>query len=148
MTHVSHLLTFAATLPTLYAAHSVGDHWLQRTAEALGKGGKGWRGRLLCAKHVAILTAAKLVALVTTAAFVGLPLSPVAVAAGLTIDAASHYWADRRTTLAALARATGNGELYDLGDVLAAPTGTGAYALDQSWHIAWLWVAALVIAAL
>jgi hypothetical protein len=45
----------------------------------------------------------------------------------------------------------GKGEFWHLG----APRpghddnpclGTGAYALDQSWHIAWLFISALVIA--
>lgn len=61
-------------------------------------------------------------------------------------DAISHYWADRRSTLARLADRLGKGELYALGDGAAAPAGTGAYALDQSWHHAWLYIAALIIA--
>lgn len=32
-----------------------------------------------------------------------------------------------------------------IGDPSAAPVGTGAYALDQSWHIGWLLIAALVM---
>lgn len=75
------------------------------------------------------------------------------------IDAATHYWADRRTTLKRLADRCGKAEFYSLGTpthaghpVTAkgeyAPTlGTGAYALEQSWHILWLFVAALLIAA-
>lgn len=70
------------------------------------------------------------------------------------MDAASHYWADRRTTLRALAAALGAGKaaFFDIGAPRPGhddnPTlGTGAYALDQSWHIGWLFVAALVVAA-
>lgn len=143
-----HALTFAVALPALYAAHHFGDHWVQRPTEALGKGGRSWRGRLLCARHVASLTATKLVALVVTAAVVHLHLSPVAVAAGLGLDAVSHYLIDRRTPLATLARWAGKSEFHGLGDGLAAPAGTGAYALDQSIHVLCLWIAALVIAAL
>jgi hypothetical protein len=67
-------------------------------------------------------------------------------------EPASHYWAGRRSTLARLAAAIGKGEYYRLGSPRPGwadnpSIGTGAYALDQAWHIAWLWVAALVIAA-
>ncbi|SEG90968.1 hypothetical protein SAMN04489712_1282 [Thermomonospora echinospora] len=60
------------------------------------------------------------------------------------MDGISHYWADRRTTLLRLARLVGKGEFAELGDGAAAPAGTGAYALDQSWHIGWLFAAALI----
>jgi hypothetical protein len=63
----------------------------------------------------------------------------------------THYWADRRTTLAALATRVGKGEFYALGAPRPGrednPTiGTGAYALDQAWHWVWLLVAALLTA--
>ncbi|WP_235557895.1 hypothetical protein [Sphaerimonospora mesophila] len=79
-----------------------------------------------------------------------LPLGRTALA--LTLDAVSHYWADRRYTLAALAARLGSGEFYRLGRPRPGhddnPTlGTGSYALDQAWHIGWLWVAALIIAS-
>lgn len=47
-------------------------------------------------------------------------------------------------TLARLADRLGKGEFARLGDGAAAPAGTGAYALDQSWHVAWLLIAALI----
>lgn len=145
--------TFAATFVALYAAHEVGDHWLQSHAEALGKGDRSWRGRWLCASHVAVLTAAKTFTLAVVAVALGMALNPCAAGAALLVDAASHYWADRRTTLVALAdwlgrtAIPGKGEFARLGDGKAAPTGTGAYALDQSWHIGWLLVAALIASA-
>ncbi|MBA9003463.1 DUF3307 domain-containing protein [Thermomonospora cellulosilytica] len=135
---------FAAVFVALYAAHEVGDHWAQRSAEALGKGGPGWRGRWLCARHVMTLAAGKAAALGLAAVVLGLPLNVWAVLAALTVDGISHYWADRRTTLMRLARWVGKGEFAALGDGAAAPAGTGAYALDQSWHIGWLFVAALI----
>jgi hypothetical protein len=61
---------------------------------------------------------------------------------GLTLDVASHYWADRRTTLRRLAHHCGKSEFCSLGtpDHPAAPAtsdgeyaptlGTDAYALD------------------
>lgn len=81
----------------------------------------------------------------------GLELSAAGVAAGLAVDALSHGWADRRSTLAGLAEATGKGEFYRLGAPRAGRDdnphiGTGAYALDQSFHHLWLLVTALIIA--
>jgi hypothetical protein len=79
--------------------------------------------------------------------------SPIRAAAGLAVSAGSHYWADRRSTLAALAELVpGKGSFYRLGTPRPGrddnPTlGTGAYALDQAWHTGWLLIAALVIAA-
>ncbi|MGW4426578.1 transcriptional regulator [Streptosporangium sp. NPDC004631] len=134
---------FAAVFCALYAAHSVGDHWVQTHHQASRKGGAGWAGRLACAGHVLTLTLTKLTALILVVLTTGLTLAPWAVAAGLALDATSHYWADRRTPLAALAERTGKGDFYRLG---AGHLGSGAYALDQSWHVAWLFVSALIIA--
>ncbi|MDL4772489.1 DUF3307 domain-containing protein [Actinomadura xylanilytica] len=141
---------FPSVFVALYAAHEVGDHWLQTNGQACGKGAAGWTGRLLCARHVATLTAVKAAALTVVAMVLALPLNPYAVSAALAVDAVSHYWADRRTTLVALADwlgrtlVPGKGGFARLGDGATAPTGTGAYALDQSWHIGWLAAAALV----
>lgn len=145
-------LMFAVVFGALYTAHHMGDQWIQTHHQALGKGAPGWTGRILCARHTITLIAAKLTILTITSAALGLHLHPVPVATGLAIDGASHYWADRRTTLARLAHAIGKGPYYTLG----APrpghddnpgTGTGAYHLDQAWHLAWTWAAALIIAA-
>ena len=146
---------FAAIFAALYAAHQVGDHWVQTQHQAMTKGAAGWAGRLACARHVASLTAVKAAAVAAVVAVLGLHVSVAAVAAGLAVDGASHYWADRRTTLAALAAAlnglAGKGEFYALGSPRpghddAPHLGTGAYALDQSWHTGWLFAAALIAA--
>ena len=135
---------------TLYVAHQVGDHWLQTPTQALTKGGTGWAARAACARHVAALLAVKIAALLAAFAVTGLPIRPLWWAAGLGADAVSHYWADRRSTLRWLAEAIGKGELFGFGAPRPGrddnPTlGTGAYALDQSWHILWLFIAALII---
>lgn len=135
--------TFAATFAALYAAHEFGDHWVQTHGQACAKGGPGWAGRRACAAHVATLAATKGVALAALVVVTGLTLAPAAVAVALVIDAVSHYWADRRTTLAALAERLGKGAFYRLG---AGHLGSGAYALDQSWHHLFLFIAALIIA--
>jgi hypothetical protein len=146
-----HAATFAAVFAALFVAHSVGDHWVQTSAQSAAKGRPGWAGRLAGARHVATLTLTKVVVLLPAAALLGLHLAWPGVVIGLGVDAVSHWWADRRTTLARLAAAIGQSGFYRLG----APRpghddnpslGTGAYALDQSWHYLWLLVAALVIA--
>ncbi|WP_301124556.1 transcriptional regulator [Streptomyces cacaoi] len=149
--------TFAAVFVALYVGHSVGDHWVQTSRQSADKGRPGWAGRLADARHVATLTATKLVLLLPVAALLGLHLSVLGLVAGLGVDAATHWWADRRETLARLAKLLGNAEFYSLGtnNHPAAPVtaegkpaahlGTGAYALDQTWHHLWLLVAALLV---
>ncbi|MGX8907356.1 transcriptional regulator [Streptomyces netropsis] len=149
--------TFAPVFIALYVAHSVGDHWVQTSHQAATKGRPGWPGRLADARHVATLTATKVVLLLPVVALLGLHVSALGLVAGLGVDAVSHWWADRRSTLAWLAKVTRQSEFYALGTPAhpagpvtaegkpAAHLGTGAYALDQSWHHAWLLVAALII---
>ncbi|NYH52792.1 hypothetical protein HNR06_002381 [Nocardiopsis arvandica] len=142
---------FAPVFASLFAAHQVGDHWVQSSCQAVAKGGAGWTARAACAKHVASLTVTKLVFLAPVVLLLGLHLHPLAAAVALSVDAASHYWADRRTTLARLAALVGKAEFYRLGSPRPGHNdnpslGTGAYALDQSWHVAWLTVAALIAA--
>lgn len=151
MTTLDAALTFAVTLPALLVAHTVADHWVQSSHQAGRKGLPGWAGRIACAAHVAGYTV--VTALVTLAVWwlLRLPITPAGFAAGQAVSVVTHYWADRRSTLAALARRVGKGEFYTLGAPRPGhddnPTlGTGAYALDQSWHQAWLLVAALLTA--
>ncbi|MFJ9558336.1 transcriptional regulator [Nocardiopsis sp. NPDC101807] len=143
---------FAATFAALYAGHQVGDHWMQTSCQAAEKGGAGWSGRAACARHVTTLTAVKVVCLAPVVVLSGMDLHPVALTAGLGVDTVSHYWADRRTTLARLARLLGRSEFYRLGAPRAGRDdnpclGNGSYALDQSWHIGWGFVASLIIAS-
>lgn len=143
---------FAAVFVTLFAAHQVGDHWLQTDDQAGCKGMPGRIGAGYCVRHVVSLTAAKVLALVVLMAVTGTVGHPVALVAGLVMDAVSHYWIDRRFTLAALvARCGWLSGFIRLGRPRPGrddnpSLGTGAYALDQSWHIGWLFVAALIIA--
>ncbi len=137
---------FAAVFVALYVGHVVGDHWVQTHRQACSKGAPGAAGRITCALHVMSLTGTKMFVLGAVMWTVGLQVSPVALAVGLTVDAASHYLVDRRVPLAVMAERVGKGDFYRLGDPMAAPTGTGAYSLDQSWHAAWLFIASLIIA--
>ncbi|WP_245645679.1 transcriptional regulator [Pseudonocardia acaciae] len=142
---------FAVLLPTLLVAHNVADHWVQTHDQAVSKGLPGGTGRLACALHVTGYTIVTTLAVWLVWGLFDLPLNPVGAVAGQLVSAVTHYWADRRTTLAWLARKAGKGTFYRLG----APRdgrddnpslGTGAYALDQSWHWAWLFAAALITA--
>ncbi|MGN9782954.1 DUF3307 domain-containing protein [Nonomuraea sp. ZG12] len=143
---------FAAVFVTLYVAHSVGDHWVQTHHQACAKGAPTNAGRLACLRHVITLTLTKGIAFVALALATGLTTEPLSLFAGFAVDALSHYWADRRTTLARLAKLIGKDAFFRMG--LPRPgtddpahLGTGAYALDQSWHVGWLFIAALIITA-
>lgn len=147
--------TFAAVFAALYAAHSFGDHWWGQThTQALGKGARTREGRMHCLKHVLLLAAHKAAFILLMELGTGIRLAWPLLLLGLVVDGISHYWADRRYTLQALADATGKGEFYRLGEDTAKADGsrafhigTGAYALDQSWHVAWLFITALIISA-
>ncbi|MGW2920402.1 transcriptional regulator [Streptomyces angustmyceticus] len=153
-------VVFAAAFIALYVAHSVGDHWVQTNCQSAAKGKPGWAGRLACTRHVISLTLTKGIILAVVVLLLDLRVTALGVTIGLAVDAATHWWADRRTTLAWLARILGEGkaEFYNLGTGAhklhpidadgepAAHLGTGAYALDQSFHHLWLLVAALIIA--
>ncbi|EXG79163.1 DUF3307 domain-containing protein [Cryptosporangium arvum] len=131
----------AVVFVALYAAHQVADHWVQTQHQADHKGRPGWVGRIACFLHVATYTATALVALLAAAWRTGLELSPAATVAGLLVSAVTHYIADRRTPLRIIADRIGSGPFYRLNTAGM----NGAYLLDQSWHIGWLFVAALVI---
>ncbi|MFF0430349.1 transcriptional regulator [Streptomyces sp. NPDC004520] len=151
--------TFAAVFIALYVAHGVGDHWVQTHHQACTKGGAGWTGRLACGRHVLTLTLTKAVALTTVVLVLDLRVTVPGLLIGLGLDAATHYWADRRTTLARFAQSIRKGEYFALGTAAhpdhpvtaagepAVTLGTGAFHLDQSWHLLWLGIAALLIAA-
>ncbi|MET8229324.1 DUF3307 domain-containing protein [Micromonospora sp. NPDC005298] len=143
---------FAAVFVALFVAHQVADHWIQTQHQADCKGRPGWPGRIACAAHVTTYTLTALVALAALVLSTDLDVSPGKVAAGLTISAVTHYIADRRTPLKRLADLCGSTKFYALG--IPRPglddnpsLGTGSYALDQSFHYLFLFVAALVIAA-
>lgn len=133
---------FVVSFVALYAAHQVADHWVQTDSQACTKGEPGWRGRIACASHVATYTATGVVALYVAYWRTGLHPPIGNAAAGLTVSAITHYIADRRAPLRRIADAVGSGKFYRVN----ANGICGAYLLDQSWHIGFLFVAALIIA--
>lgn len=146
-------VTFAVVLPALLVAHNVADHWVQTNHQAATKGQRGHAGRAACATHVASYTAVTAVVVGLVWLVFDLDVSPLGFVAGQVVSAVTHYWADRRFTLAWLAAVAGKTTFYVLGAPRSGrddnpSLGTGAYALDQSWHWLWLFVAALLTAVL
>ncbi|MFF0720447.1 DUF3307 domain-containing protein [Micromonospora sp. NPDC003816] len=133
-------IAFAAVFAALYAAHQVADHWVQTQRQADCKSEPGWPGRLACTAHVATYFLTAVIALATLILATGLRLDPWGVGVGLTVSAVSHYIADRRTPLRRLAELLGK-------DPHWLTRGGGMYALDQSWHTGFLFIAALFCAA-
>jgi hypothetical protein len=134
----------------LFAAHHIGDYWAQTGDQAARKALPGREGRAACARHVASMTAVKAAALAALH-LSGRRISPGRAAVALAADAASHYWADRRAPLRRLAERAGKESFLALGVPREGHDdnpclGTGGHALDQAWHIAWLYAAALTAA--
>ena len=140
---------FAAIFGTLYAAHQVADHHVQRDVDAQVKGWPGPEGRKACARHVASYTATAAVTLAATNRITQAGIRPGRALAALAFSALTHYVIDRREPLRRFAESTGHGDFYRLGQPRPGrddnPTlGTGAYALDQSAHVGCLLVAAWI----
>ncbi|OOC52485.1 hypothetical protein NOSIN_00400 [Nocardiopsis sinuspersici] len=121
----------------LLSGHWVGDHWAQTDHQATTKGERTRTGRQVCAAHVATLTLCQMVALALVVVSEG-GFAPVQAALGLAVNAATHYWADRRRTLEGLAHLLGKHGYYTRG---------GAPHLDLAWHMGWMLPAALIISA-
>jgi len=138
------------------AGHYIGDQWLQTSGQACKKALDGpercavamWH----CAKHVIIWSATVAGFLAAGAWWLHLPLKPSWLAVGIAVNVVTHFVADLRTPLIRLARLAGRGSYIEHSQVLrpdgAQKTGPGTaiFHLDQSWHIAWLLVASLLIA--
>lgn len=132
-------IRLALTLATLYAAHQVADHWIQTHHQACSKSAPGRTGHLACLRHVITYTLTLAAGLGVLALLHPLSYSIGWATAGLAVNGATHYWADRRTPLRALAVALGKRSYWD-------EVPGGAYQLDQAWHHGWLWISALIIA--
>ncbi|MFI6238321.1 DUF3307 domain-containing protein [Micromonospora sp. NPDC050795] len=130
--------TLATAFVALYAAHQVADHWVQTQHQADHKHEDGWSGRWACTKHVATYTATAAVAILAAALVTGWQPNPLPLVAGLAVSAITHYIADRRTPLRWMADRLRKNPAW-------LERGGGLYALDQSWHVGWLFVAALII---
>lgn len=166
------LSVFTASAIAFYAAHHVGDYWVQTDHQARHKGDAGWSGRRNCAAHVFTYVVTQSAMLAVVSAFFNLHLSFWHVHAALAISGITHWMADRRehglmfwlarrlpgkANFLKLGAPRGEYEIYAKSTISDEPRGpisldnpslgTGAWALDQSWHIFWgVFVAALVVA--
>lgn len=145
---------FLITAIALYAAHEVGDELVQTGHQAQAKGDPGWRGRLACAGHVATYSATGALAIFAASRRLGVPMQRRALLAGLALNAATHYVADRRTPLRRIAELIGSGDYVRCATVVRTPggeaqdtgPGTGLFHLDYAWHYGWIFLSALVAA--
>jgi|SRR3954469_13151659 hypothetical protein len=144
--------TFATVAITLYVSHHVADYWVQTDGQARTKGLAGSVGRRACTRHVVsyVLTQ-NLFLTVLHVALMPWPYPPSAMAreyAALLVSGVTHWTADRREhgLLFWLARRMPGKRAFlefDQGHLAS-----GAWALDQSWHIFWgVFVAALIVAS-
>jgi len=131
----------------LHAGHQVGDMWVQTDWCAQVKGKPGKDGQRACAIHVATLTATQGVFLAMACIATGERLSARRVAAGLAVNAASHYVMDRRDhgVMPHLCRALRGYGKEDFAQVGKGSLASGAALLDQAWHIGWLAISAAII---
>jgi hypothetical protein len=135
-------VTFAVVFTAYLTGHHLGDYWIQTHLQALRKSLPGWAGRRACLAHVASYTLTLAVFLGLAAWGLALPVSPWRAAFGLLVSAGTHYMADRREPLRRIARLIGKEEYWNAGGGLAS----GASYLDQSWHLVWIFAAALITA--
>ncbi|MFB7858909.1 hypothetical protein [Rhodococcus qingshengii] len=136
----------------LFAGHHAGDYWIQTDHQAITKGKPGAEGIRACLAHVTGLTLTKLIFVGSLLSISGLAPSPFWFLFGVFVDASSHYWADRRTTLEKLAKVLRKSTFYQMGkDTVhtSSPPGThvgvGSHALDQAFHLVFLVVGSVLM---
>lgn len=163
---------FSGVAVAMYVGHHVGDYWVQTDHDAAHKGKAGTEGVHACLRHVFsyVITQGVCVLLVSlaTSEFI----APWLYVAALIVSGVFHYAADRREfgIMFKLARLIpGKAKFLTLGVPRAnrfvraedeigeagSPVpldnpslGTGAWALDQSWHLATsVFLPALLVAA-
>lgn len=154
---------FAAVALALYAGHHVGDYWVQTDHQARHKGLPGAEGRVACVLHCLSYVATQLACLLLLV-MVATPMSLTVpgMYVALAVSGLTHYAADRREygLMFKLARLlpgkaafmrlgvprpvmtladsdNGHGRFDPIGIMpLDNPQlATGAWALDQSWHV-------------
>jgi hypothetical protein len=133
---MTNIAEFAGYALALYAAHHVGDYWVQTHSQSMLKGTAGAVGRGACRRHVASYLLTQALFLTAVCLVTGAEISPLGEVLALAVSGLTHYAADRREhgIMFKLARwMPWKAGFVDFGTGLA----TGAWALDQSWHIFW-----------
>ena len=151
MTHTQ-AAAFAVMWIAIYTGHNLADFWLQTASQADRKGVPGRAGHAACLRHVATVTACITVTIILAAAATGCHPRLLLLAAGLAVNAASHYAADLRRPLKKIAALAGKTSYWQLGEPRDGhddnPCGApGRLWLDQVWHLTWLFITALIIVA-
>jgi hypothetical protein len=170
MQGIESMVVVAGTGLALYAGHHIGDYWVQTDHQAKHKGDAGRAGQLQCAAHVVSYLLTQAVMLLALTLVTGWTMNIWAAHLALLVSGLTHYAADRRERglMFKLARLIpGKANFLKLGvpragvEIPAYPAegspefvgdnpslGTGAWALDQSWHILWgVFVPALILGA-
>jgi hypothetical protein len=142
-TTLSRAVVFVVALVVLLVSHQLGDHVLQTDHQAAGKAGTGWAARWAMLGHLAGYHGGALLLLGVTFTVLGLPLTVLGVAAGLTFSALTHAALDRRWPVTALLRLLRSPRFAETTSPVC-----GAYAADQALHQGALLVSALLIATL
>jgi hypothetical protein len=130
-------LRFAALLPTLWAAHNVGDHLVQTDHQAVRKA-QSWRAM---AGHIVGYQAAQVVAVGAVLAATGMRCSRRNVLVGMVFSGATHAFIDRRWPVRWLLRHTGSAGFAEMSTPVNGP-----YQADQALHHGCLLIAALLMA--
>lgn len=171
--HLATAAQFAAAFAALYVGHHVGDYWVQTDHQAQHKSRPGREGRAACSMHVFTYVLTQLVVLELLSVATGLEWAWTGILSAVAVSGATHYMADRREygLMFWIARKLGKDSFMRLGtprkdlttlalsrtdfdhkDEVALDNpqlATGAWALDQSWHLFWgVFIAALTIGAL
>ncbi|MFD2421693.1 hypothetical protein [Amycolatopsis pigmentata] len=135
------LALYGALHATFTDVHPACDQILQNSADAIGKGKPGPEGRRHCARHVASYTAGQTLAAILVTRALGYRLPFRALAAGMALNAATHYAIDRREPFIRLMRRIGKGGYLDHatvqrreGVVDTSGPGTALMECDQATH--------------
>jgi hypothetical protein len=137
------LALFGALHAAWSDVHPFCDQIVQNSDDAAGKGEPGWTGRKACAKHVTTYTAVQTIAALGVTRALGYRLPVRALAAGMTVNAVTHYVIDRREPFKAFLRSKriGKGGYLDHATVQRRPgvveesgPGTALMEMDQAAH--------------
>lgn len=167
---------FAAIAIAMYVGHHVGDYWVQTDHQARHKGDVGMDGALQCVLHVMSYLATQWAMVVAVVLVTGYMPSVRGASIALAVSGITHFEADRREygLMFKLARALPfkapflklgaprSAQVHHLhgtalvkgvpDDIVITDNpclGTGAAALDQSWHYFFgVFVASLLMVAL
>lgn len=137
-------LALFATLQAVFSdVHPFCDQILQTGSDAEKKGAPGLAGAYHCARHVASYTAGQTIAAIIVTRALGYRVPDRALAAGVLINAATHYVIDRREPFIRFLRSRwpGKGGYLDHatvqrreGVVDESGPGTALMEMDQAAH--------------